>query len=236
MNKTKFLVVAAYSNELNPLCKMGKKDVVAKKDITFLAAGIGPVAAACGLARFLTPCRPQMIISIGTAGIINKRLGIGDVVLVKKAGVFSGQRDVYAPQPLKAICHNPHKAENTTRADTMQKLMPKRVEKTFQGFNTTSGVKNQIKNLINAESVTVFCPQEISKSEDKRRLLLKEGYDAENLEAYAFAHVAGCFKVPIISLLGLTNSVGPSGHNEWLKNEARVCAKMAMVVNRMTGA
>ncbi|MBF0105335.1 MAG: hypothetical protein HQM16_08415 [Deltaproteobacteria bacterium] len=29
--------------------------------------------------------------------------------------------------------HNPHKAENTTRADTMQKLMPKRVEKTFQG-------------------------------------------------------------------------------------------------------
>ncbi|MBF0107194.1 MAG: serine/threonine protein kinase [Deltaproteobacteria bacterium] len=29
--------------------------------------------------------------------------------------------------------YNPHKAENTTRADTMQKLMPKRVEKTFQG-------------------------------------------------------------------------------------------------------
>ncbi|MBF0105621.1 MAG: hypothetical protein HQM16_09885 [Deltaproteobacteria bacterium] len=29
--------------------------------------------------------------------------------------------------------HNPHKAENTTRTDTMQKLMPKRVEKTFQG-------------------------------------------------------------------------------------------------------
>ncbi|MBF0107166.1 MAG: hypothetical protein HQM16_17790 [Deltaproteobacteria bacterium] len=28
---------------------------------------------------------------------------------------------------------NPHKVENTTRADTMQKLMPKRVEKTFQG-------------------------------------------------------------------------------------------------------
>ncbi|MBF0107159.1 MAG: TIGR03960 family B12-binding radical SAM protein [Deltaproteobacteria bacterium] len=32
------------------------------------------------------------------------------------------------------INHNPYKAENTTRADTMQKLMPKRVEKTFQGF------------------------------------------------------------------------------------------------------
>ncbi|MBF0104686.1 MAG: permease [Deltaproteobacteria bacterium] len=29
--------------------------------------------------------------------------------------------------------HNPHKAENTTRADTMQKLMPKHVKKTFQG-------------------------------------------------------------------------------------------------------
>ncbi|MBF0105122.1 MAG: hypothetical protein HQM16_07315 [Deltaproteobacteria bacterium] len=29
--------------------------------------------------------------------------------------------------------HNPHQAENTTRADTMQKLIPKRVEKTFQG-------------------------------------------------------------------------------------------------------
>ncbi|MBF0105120.1 MAG: hypothetical protein HQM16_07305 [Deltaproteobacteria bacterium] len=29
--------------------------------------------------------------------------------------------------------HNPHKSENTTRADTIQKLMPKGVEKTFQG-------------------------------------------------------------------------------------------------------
>ncbi|MBF0103756.1 MAG: mechanosensitive ion channel [Deltaproteobacteria bacterium] len=34
------------------------------------------------------------------------------------------------------VSHNPHKAENTTRADTMQKLMPKRVEKTFQGFKS----------------------------------------------------------------------------------------------------
>ncbi|MBF0105040.1 MAG: DNA internalization-related competence protein ComEC/Rec2 [Deltaproteobacteria bacterium] len=62
--------------------------------------------------------------------------------------------------------HNPHKAEciaikhegfhvwrcapDTTRADTMQKLMPKRVEKTFQGFKAADpqymGVLSELKN------------------------------------------------------------------------------------------
>ncbi|MBF0105407.1 MAG: ABC transporter ATP-binding protein [Deltaproteobacteria bacterium] len=42
---------------------------------------------------------------------------------------------------------NPHKAENTTRADTMQKLMPKRVEKTFQGFKSIPGAVPDLSNL-----------------------------------------------------------------------------------------
>ncbi|MBF0107079.1 MAG: acyltransferase domain-containing protein [Deltaproteobacteria bacterium] len=45
------------------------------------------------------------------------------------------QADLVLEWSVRDVCLNPHKAENTARADTMQKLMPKRVEKTFQGFN-----------------------------------------------------------------------------------------------------
>jgi len=83
------------------------------------------------------------------------------------------------------------------------------------------------KKLGNINKVSVFCPQEITKSRKLAADLNKSGHDIENLEAYAFAYVAKKFKIPILSLFGLTNKVGPNAHRDWKKNEAMICAAMA---------
>ncbi len=44
----------------------------------------------------------------------------------------------------------------------------------------------------------------------------------EHLELYSMAFVANMFGVPITAILGVTNSVGPTGHRDWLANHVEV--------------
>jgi hypothetical protein len=44
----------------------------------------------------------------------------------------------------------------------------------------------------------------------------------EHLELYSMAFVAHTFGLPITAILGVTNSVGPTGHRDWLANHANV--------------
>lgn len=183
----KALIVAAYHKELAPFCRLGSKHFVIKRDVAYLAAGIGPVAAAFGLTHFLEDYRPEMIVGIGTAGVINPKLKIGDVVVGKLISPNSAQKIISTiSRPLCPFC--PHSPE--------------------------------------WPQVNIFAPQEISRTEAQRMRLQKAGYDVENLEAYAFAFVAKIFRVPFVSLLGLTNHVGPKGHEEWVRNEKKMCQKL----------
>lgn len=183
--KIKLLVVAAYPPELKPFCSLGRRHFVIKKNIAYLAAGIGPVAATFGLTHFLEDYRPEKIIGIGTAGVIRK-FKIGEIVVGKK--VFNGSSLPLSldPSSQRERGKFPH--------------------------------------------VNIFAPQEVSRTEEQRVQLEQSGYDVENLEAYAFAFVAKKFRIPFVSLLGLTNFVGPKGHKEWKKNEQKVMYKLAKQV------
>lgn len=206
MKKLKHLIIAAYHNELKSLCRLGKKKYIIKDTVAFLSAGIGPVIAASGLTRFLCEHRPKLIISLGTAGVVNtKKLKTGQIVMVKCVSTCSGFAETYNPLSQKTI-----------------------------QLNTTGSIKNQIKKIKKTKEVSVYCPQEISKSNNYRLKLLKEGFEAENLEAYAFAFVAQQFKIPLISFLGLSNTVGPKGHQEWLANEKSICRQLGNLVKLIT--
>lgn len=200
--KLRLLIVAAYAKELAPLCRLGSKHFVIKKNVAFLAAGIGPVAAAFGLTHFLEDYRPKLIIGIGTAGIINSKYKIGEVVVGKKVSVES---KVFK----KGSTFCPPCSLSLPRAQSRGLLCPE------------------------LPSVSIYAPQEVSKTEVCRAQLAKTGHDVENLEAYAFAFVAKKFKIPFISILGLTNRVGPMGHVEWVRNEGRVCKKIALAVKKI---
>lgn len=201
MRNIKTLIVAAYPNELKYLCKMGKKYLVCKNGTAYLAAGVGPVAASFGLTHLLEDYQPGIIISIGTAGIINLKFRIGDAVLARSASIASGAGDVYAVGDSQTIHYTTKSVGGTT--PPLLKNLPK---------------------------ANIYCPQEISRTETRRHALLKHGHDVENLEVCALAFVAKKFKIPIISFLGLTNTVGPLSHEEWLRNEGKVMRNVSRIV------
>jgi purine-nucleoside phosphorylase len=69
------LVVAAYPPELDGLD--GK------------AVGIGLVDAAAGTARAIAEAKPSRLVLVGTAGAIDAKLAIGDVVVAKSAALIA---------------------------------------------------------------------------------------------------------------------------------------------------
>lgn len=200
--KLKTLIVAAYKNELAPLCEFSNKHLVMQDGIGFLSAGIGPVAASFGLTHCLKDYTPEIIVNLGTAGIINTgKFKIGDVVLVQTVSMDSGSSDVYTPEKMSGLgCPLPASFED---------------------------LKSKY------SSVRVFCPQEITQTESRRKILLDKKHDVENLESYAFCFVAKKFKIPLIGFLGLTNTVGPNAHEEWKKNEERMCTQLGEMVKNI---
>ena len=77
--------------------------------------------------------------------------------------------------------------------------------------------------------VRVYAPQEIT-SDAKRATQLAKHYDVEHLESYAYAFVANKFKIPLQITLGLTNVVGPKGHEQWKKNEGDVMKRVSNLI------
>lgn len=95
----KLAIIAAHPSELVPFVKMGRRHLIVKKNMALLAAGVGPVASTFGLTHFLEDYRPEHIIAVGTAGIINpEKLAIGDVVVAKSASMESGFSECYTPK------------------------------------------------------------------------------------------------------------------------------------------
>ncbi|MBU0506529.1 MAG: hypothetical protein ABII18_11640 [bacterium] len=202
MKKLKTLIVSAYHKELKPFCNLNIKNPIIKDNIAYFTSRVGAVPATYHLTQFLTKFKPSFIISLNTAGIINStKLTIGDVVLAKTLTPCSHLKEVYSPQLIKSIKTKPRK-----HLEELGLYMPK------------------------LKTVNVFCPQDISASTRLKRELLSVGHDVETMEAYAYHYVARQFNIPIISILGLTNTIGPKAHNEWRDHEEWVCEKMAVLI------
>lgn len=102
--KLDHLIVGAHSSELLPFVSLGRKHHLVKDNTGFLAAGVGPVAATFGLMHFLEDHKPEQLIAVGTAGIINgKKFKVGDVVVAKSAATVSGFEECYAPNPNSSL-------------------------------------------------------------------------------------------------------------------------------------
>lgn len=198
--KLKHLFVAAYATELKSLCALGSSYLKIKGDTAYLAAGIGPVAASFGLTHFLEDYRPEIIVSLGTAGTFKPDLHqVGAVVCAKSVTLAS-------------------------HLDTVYPVDVKRARLVLPKLN-----RHYSKSLKHCNRVSVFCPQEITKSDDLVSNL-SQYHDVENLETFAFAFVAAKFKIPIVSILGITNEVGSKGHVQWKNNEHDVVQKISNVV------
>lgn len=87
-----------------PFVDLGRKYALIDGDTAFLATGVGPVAAAFGLAHFLEDCRPDAIFAVGTAGVIaTDPFKIGDVVEARLVATSSGLEEAYTPKAQRAV-------------------------------------------------------------------------------------------------------------------------------------
>jgi len=82
--------------ELKPFVTLGRKYLAIKNETAYLAAGVGPVAAAFGLTHFLEDYRPDSIVVIGTGGVIDvDNFKIGDVVVALLQNEYATLKKFY---------------------------------------------------------------------------------------------------------------------------------------------
>lgn len=200
----KTLVVAAFQKELVSLCDMGRRHLVVNEDVAYLAAGIGPVAASFGLTHCLKSYRPEVIVTLGTAGTFKPDdIKIGDISIANRSSMASGFADCYA-------------AKNTQMEHDI----------------TVGELSKYTERLSHFNKVSVYCPQEITSSK-KWADQLSQSFDTENLEVYSFQFISQKFGIPILSLLGISNVVGPTGHDEWVAHEKAVSEALGQTVQSL---
>ena len=243
MSKQKFktLIVAACASELKPFIDLKQRHYYIKKEVGFLATGIGPVAASFGLTHFLEDYAPEQIFAIGTAGIINKKkFDIGEIVAAKTVATESFLGGFYTPtkQP-----HQFRLPQGPVRDRYFFEIRPfassgrpgiRDHSKIIAHPPTLSAVGAQSLrpgqgNPAPTKFVSIYSPQEITRDEGVRKVLEKK-YDVEHLESFAFAFVAQKFRIPIQIVLGLTNFTDENAHEDWRKNQGKVIKKICKQV------
>lgn len=102
----------------------------------------------------------------------------------------------------------------------------------------TIAIPTQFLNLMESTIESdAFCPISITKSERGAALLQKKFPDGvvENLECFVVAQIAAQRQIPCEIILGVSNHIGPSGHEEWLSHHQEVSRKTQSWIQRNGG-
>lgn len=156
--------------------------------------GVGLVSAASRISSIMEYLSVSRILFTGTCGILTPHpISIGDVVRAKM--VYSGDIETFSDEN-----HIP---------DTMPTAVP---PARFMTPKTT------------VHDCDVLSPLSITHSKNGADVLRKQFPDgiAENLECFAVAWNAEQRGIPFEAILGVTNTIGPDGHIEWITHHEDV--------------
>lgn len=202
------LVVSAWDPELFGLrSALGSRPALAR-GLVARAVGIGLVDAAVGAARALDDVRPRAVIFVGTAGtyVRGRRpdLAIGGAVVARRVLLLSTavlRGEAYLPRSLPATAE------------------------------TQPALRRALARSTGLPTADVACPLGITQTAAAgRRIAQTTGCDVENLEAFAVARAAAAADVPFACLLGVSNVVGPTAHDEWRAFSSRASSAACAAV------
>jgi nucleoside phosphorylase len=193
------LVVSAFEPEVEPLRRL----VRGARGVELGPVGIGAIDAAVGAAQAIAAARPERVIFVGTAGIYGQgrpaRAAIRTAVVASELFCASSavlRGDGYLPGPM------------VLRVETSRRLRPLLAACASDG------------NGHGREPLPVASPLAITRSAALgRRIAAATGAAVENLETFAVARAAEAAGVEFGAVLGIANRVGPTGHEEWLRNQ-----------------
>jgi nucleoside phosphorylase len=210
------LVVSAFEPEVEPLRRLLR----GARGVELTPVGIGAIDAAVGAAQAIAAARPERVIFVGTAGIYGQgkpaRAALRTAVVASELFCASSavlRWDGYLPGPM------------VLRVETSRRLRP------LLAACATDG----------AEPLSVASPLAITRSAALgRRIAAATGAAVENLETFAVARAADAAGVEFGAVLGIANRVGPTGHEEWQRNQREAtraaCELVARFLDPAAGA
>jgi futalosine hydrolase len=192
---TATLVLAAWEPEIAPLRRLARACDPAR--LALATVGVGAVDAAIGAITAIAAALPAQVIFLGTAGAYPRgraTAALGTVAVASELRLVStaAQRgDGYLPEPL------------ATSAPTSARL--------------GTAVAASARGRQSVPMLAVACPIAVTRSATLgRHLAHATGAALENLEAFAVARAAAAAGVDAVTaVLGISNRVGPRGHQEW---------------------
>lgn len=202
----KLLIVAATEAEaavmrrIPGLTSSGDGYMIGKCEISVLVTGVGTVATAWALTKWLSAGnRPDLAINIGIAGSFSENIRIGDVVLPVEdcfadAGVEAGSRFMTLAE---AGIQDPDK-------------FPFKNGKLYADNQYTNKAKELIKPV---KAITVNTAT--GSEQTIRRIVDKYNPDIETMEGAAFFYICSGEKTAFLALRSISNMVEPRNRDKW---------------------
>jgi nucleoside phosphorylase len=184
----RILVLSGWEPELAAL--RAGMDASLKRRVVALPAGVGLVDAGIGAARAIAEVEPETVLFVGTAGIYPP----GREDLVVGRAVLARQLKLVSTAALRDEGYFP-------------RVLPVSVE-------SDAPLRRTIARASKLPVADVACPVAITSARPvARRIATDTGCAVENLEAFAVARAAEGRS--FAAILGLSNAVGPTAHDEW---------------------
>jgi futalosine hydrolase len=172
-------------------CAVRKELAFWKKrgDVELLVTGVGPVEAACSIARALAQRRYRLLVNAGIAGAFDGAAHVGDGVVVAHEAL---ELDRESGGPLAL----PDAETVVDRAYSDPKLVAALQQR---GFAVVAGI-----------TVT-----RVTDSEETAQRLAGKGVGAESMEGFAALRSAERAGIRAIELRGIANRVGTRERSDW---------------------
>ena len=195
----RILIVSATQIEVD----LAKEQLKDNYNISFLVTGIGILASAVTLTKYLTKNQPQLVIQVGIAGCFDQNTPLGTVVLVKEE--ILGDIGV---------------EENGIWNDLfLSKLSDPETPPFTKGKLVNSHLLSL--NKLEFPTVTAITVNEITTR--PQRILQQQliyNPQIETMEGAALHYVCNDFYVPYLQIRGLSNYVGERDKSRWKIKEA----------------
>lgn len=209
------LVLAAYAPELIGMRRhLGEQlaGTVSGVSVSCKTVGVGLPNAAAGTAARLLLLRPRAVVLVGTCGVYPGATPvIGDAVVVKRAVLVD-------PSEVEGHGAMPEPMARSLECQPMLSL----------GLGAGRPPHHDVANTL---IITTDDPLAV-------RLGAATGCALENLEAFAVANACALQQIPFGAVLGVSNTVGAVGREEWRAHHKAAALAACEVVNRWltTGA
>ncbi len=176
--------------------------------ITGVETGVGPVEAACSLARDLLAIKPDLVILFGIAGGF-ARAGVkaGDIIIATE--LVSPELGRENPGMLPSPIISEEMGSVTNRI----KLDPGLSSKVFDLISADAKI---LSKNVTVKTGTIVSVATVTTTKQRAGMLFDMYHPvAEDMESYSAALCAGKFGIPIIIIRSISNIVGENGKVQW---------------------